>query len=232
MTGSLDALFAAVVVFVGSHFLLGWPGIRANIVERIGENRFRGLFSLISGVAMIWMILAFAEAPYLPLWEPPLWTRWIPNIVMPFACIFLVCGYNPFSPTAMMNEDAYQEPNLVRGILTVTRHPVMMAIGLWALAHLTVRGDAASIMLFGGIAVLAFVGMPKIDAKKRAEFGAKWAPFELSTSIIPFRAIIEGRTKLDLKGIGWKRILGGLVLWAVLHGAHPFITGVSAVPPL
>ncbi|WP_339857364.1 NnrU family protein [uncultured Nisaea sp.] len=230
MTGSLDALFAAVVTFVGGHFLLGWPSIRATLIEQIGINRFRGLFSLAAGVAMVWMLLAYGDAPYLALWAPPLWTRWIPNIVMPLATILLVCGYSPFSPTAMMTEEGYDEPHLLRGILTVTRHPVMMAIGLWALAHLSVRGDAASMMLFGGIAVLAFGGMVKIDAKKRAEFGAKWAPFELTTSVLPFRAILEGRTRLDWKGIGWLRLGGGLLLWAVLHGAHPYITGVSAVP--
>ncbi|WP_420405463.1 NnrU family protein [Nisaea sp.] len=230
MTGSLDALFAAVVAFVGGHFLLGWPSIRALLIEQIGANRFRAIFSLAAIVAMVWMVMAYGAAPYLPVWEPPLWTRWIPNIVMPVACVLLVCGYNPFSPTAMMAEEDFEDPHLVRGILTVTRHPVMWAIGLWALAHLTVRGDAASMMLFGGLAILAFAGMIKIDAKKRAEYGAKWAPFELSTSVIPFRAILEGRCKLDWNGIGWLRLGGGLLLWAGLHGAHPWIAGVSAVP--
>ena len=230
MTGSLDALFAAVVAFVGGHFLLGWPSVRAVLIEQLGAMRFRAVFSLASIVAMVWMVMAFGDAPYVAVWEPPLWTRWIPNIVMPFACILLVSGYNPFSPTAMVREEDFDDPHLVRGILTVTRHPVMWGIGLWALAHLTVRGDAASMMLFGGIAVLAFVGMIKIDMKKRAEYGAKWAPFELSTSVLPFRAALDGRTKVDWKGIGWLRLGGGLLLWAVLHGAHPWIAGVSAVP--
>ena len=230
MTGSLDLLFAAVVVFVGSHFLLGWPHIRAALIEQIGANWFRNVFSLTAGVSMVWMILAYADAPYVTVWEPPLWTRWIPNVVMPFAAILLVCGFNPFSPTAMMAEEDFDAPHLVRGILTVTRHPVMMAIGLWSLAHLTVRGDAASILLFGGIAVLAFGGMVKIDMKKRAEFGAKWGPFELTTSILPFRAILESRTRLDWQGIGWLRLGSGLALWAALYAAHPYIAGVSATP--
>jgi len=230
MTGSLDALFAAVVAFVGGHFLLGWPSVRAALIEQLGLNRFRAIFSLAAIVALVWAVIAYGAAPHVPVWEPPLWTRWIPNIVMPFACILLVCGYSPFSPTAMMAEEDFEDPRLVRGILTVTRHPVMWGVGLWALAHLTVRGDAASILLFGGLAVLAFAGMAKIDAKKRAEFGAKWAPFELSTSVIPFRANLDGRTPIDWKGIGWLRLGGGLVLWAVLHGTHSWIAGVSAVP--
>ena len=114
MTGSLDTLFAAVVVFVGGHFLLGWPSIRAALIEQIGTNRFRGLFSLAAGVAMVWMVMAYGNAPYVTLWEPPLWTRWIPNVVMPFAAILLVCGYNPFSPTAMMAEEDFDDPHQVR----------------------------------------------------------------------------------------------------------------------
>lgn len=230
MTGTLDALFAAVVAFVGGHFLLGWPSIRAALIEQIGPGRFRIVFSLTAIATMVWMIMAYGDAPYLEVWQPPAWVSWVPNLVMPFAAILLVCGYNPFSPTAMMTEEAYDDPHLVRGILTVTRHPVMWAVGLWAIAHLTVRGDAASMMLFGGVAVLAFVGMAKIDAKKRAEFGAKFAPVELSTSVVPFRAILDGRAQLDWAGIGWLRLAGGLVLWAVLHGAHPWFAGVSAAP--
>ena len=51
-----------------------------------------------------------------------------------------------------------------------------------------------------------------------------------STSVLPFAAILSGRTALDWKGIGWQRLLGGLALYAVLLFAHPWIAGVALVP--
>ena len=127
------------------------------------------------------------------------------------------------------DEGLADNPRPTRGILTVTRHPGLWAIGLWALAHMIANGDAAGLLLFGGIAVLSFGGMAAIDAKRRVAHGADWGPFELTTSVMPFLAIVQERTIFDWSGIGWKRVAGGLVLWAVLWIAHPFFIGVSPV---
>ena len=106
---------------------------------------------------------------------------------------------------------------------------------MWALAHLATKGDLASIVLFGSMTVLSFAGMFSIDGKQRRklkEAGAEgaWGPVALTTSLIPFQAALENRTRIDWSGIGWKRILGGMVLWVALYGAHPFFTGVWPHP--
>jgi uncharacterized membrane protein len=228
MTGTIEALFLAVVAFVGGHFLLGLPGIRAMLVDWIGENPFRGLFSVVSAASFTWMLLAFDAAPRIEIWPRAEWTLWLPNLVMPISLILLVCGNTGTNPTAVGQERVLRDdPKVARGIITVTRHPTLWAIGAWSLSHLVVNGDTAAVLLFGGLAVLSFGGMSAIDAKKRATLGAAWGPFELTTSIIPFLAIAQGRTRLDWPGIGFPRLLGGLVLWVILWFAHPFIIGVS-----
>jgi uncharacterized membrane protein len=232
MTGTIEALFLAVVVFVGGHFLLGHPWIRAAFVGRVGENPFKGLFTLVSAASFIWMVLAYGAAPRIEIWAHADWLIWFPNLMLPICAILLVCGYTGPNPSAVGQEGVLRdEPRVVTGIMTVTRHPTLWAIGLWALSHLAINGDAAGILMFGGLAVLSFGGMTAIDAKKRAVIGAAWGPFELTTSVIPFLAIAQGRTRLDWPGIGSMRILGGLVLWAVLWLAHPFIIGVSPALP-
>jgi uncharacterized membrane protein len=232
MTGSIDALFAAVIVFVGGHFLLGLPAVRRELVERIGENPFKGLYSLISGASFIWMLLAYGAAPRIEIWPQADWTFWVPNLTLPISTILLVCGYSISNPSAVGQEDVLRDdPRIARGIITVTRHPILWAIGLWALSHLVANGDTAGILLFGGLAVLSFGGMSAIDAKKRATLGAAWGPFELSTSVVPFLAVAQGRISLDWPGIGMPRLLGGIVLWAVLWFAHPFVFGVSPALP-
>ena len=55
------------------------------------------------------------------------------------------------------------------GILKVTRHPMMWAFGLWALAHIAANGDLRSLLLFGSMAVLALYGTVRLDAKRRAQ---------------------------------------------------------------
>lgn len=235
MFGSIDALIGGVLAFVGGHFLLSSWSVRALLVERIGEDAFRGLYSLVMLGSLVWTIFAYGAAPGLAVWQPPGWTAWVPNILVPIACILLVSGVTTRSPTAVGGEAMLAEPVRLGGILTVTRHPFLWGTGLWAIAHLSANGDLASIFLFGGMALLSFAGMFSIDAKQRRKLDAAgregdWGPVALTTSIVPFRAVIEGRTKLDLAGIGWWRPALGLALWAVLYGAHPFYAGVWPHP--
>lgn len=231
MTGTIEALFLAVVAFVGGHFLLGLPSIRSALIERTGEHPFKGVYALLAAAAFTWMLLAYGAAPRVELWPTAPWSFWVLNIVLPISTILLVCGYTGANPTAVGQEAVLSDdPRVARGIITVTRHPTLWAIGLWALSHLIANGDSASVLLFGGLAVLSFGGMTAIDTKKRAILGAAWGPFELTTSAIPFLAIAQGRTTFDWAGIGLFRIAGGLLLWAALWVAHAFIIGVSPSP--
>src|SRR3546814_16088863 len=92
------------------------------------------------------------------------------------------------------------------GILAITRHPVMWAFALWALAHVPANGTAADLILFGSIAILALVGTLTIDAKKRRPWGeAEWARFAGPTSNLPFAALLAARARLRPGGIGGPR---------------------------
>jgi uncharacterized membrane protein len=170
-------LAIAALLFVGSHFGLSSPAVRALLVARFGERLFAGLYSLLQIALLVWLVRSYAMAPVLPLWSPPNWTAWIPLIAMAPALLLMVGGLIQPNPTAVM-QDAKGPPDpAVRGMLTVTRHPMMWAFALWALSHLAANGDAASVVLFGAIALLALVGTLAIDAKKRARWGAAWSGF-------------------------------------------------------
>ncbi len=66
-----------------------------------------------------------------------------------------------------------------------------------------------------------------IDYKREETLGSAWGPVVLTTSAIPFRAILEGRTDLGFREIGWTRILGGVALYLALLVLHPLAIGVS-----
>ena len=144
--------------------------------------------------------------------------------------MLLVAGVTTRNPTAVGGESALDDPNAVRGVLTVTRHPFLNAVGLWALAHLAANGDLASVLLFGGMALLAYAGMPALDAKMQRRVASAWGPVALTTSCVPFLAAAQGRVRIDWRGIALWRPALGLVLWAALYALHPYFAGVLPTP--
>lgn len=232
MLGTIDALIVGLAGFVGGHFLLSSPPLRDPLVRAIGEERFRGLYALLALATLTWSVLAFGRAPVVEVWSPPAWTRWLPNLAMPVAAMLLVAGVTTRSPTAVGGETVLEDPRVVRGILTVTRHPFLNATGLWALAHLAANGDLASMLLFASIALLSYAGMPALDAKVRRRTEAAWGPVAMTTSRTPFLAALQGRVRVDWRGIGLWRPGLGLLLWAALYALHPLYAGVWPHPAL
>lgn len=224
--GAMTGLVLALLAFVGGHFLFAGTPLRKAIADLVGgEARFRLVFSLFSAVTLIWVVMAYGQAPYRPLWNDTALLRLIPVLVLPFACILLVAGLTTPNSTAVGGERAADLPNPVPGIMRITRHPFLWGVALWALAHLAANGDLASVLLFGGMAGLALGGMPSIDAKAQRRLGAAWGPIAMGSSVLPFGAIVSGRAKFDFQGIGWARIAGGIALYVALLLAHPFIAG-------
>ena len=174
---------------------------------------------------------AYSAAPTIVLWPRQRWTALIPVTVMPLATILLVAGYSTRNPTAVGMERLARADDPAPGILSVTRHPVMWAIGLWAVAHLIANGDLSSVLFFGLLAALALGGTVLIDRKKQLALGSNWPRLTQVTSNLPFAALLAGRTKLHWRDIGILRIAAGLLLYAVLYLAHPIITGLPVMVP-
>lgn len=230
MLGSLNALLAATVVFVGGHFLLSSQPLRDPAVKWLGPQGFVTVYSLAATGALLWMAAAYAEAPVLPVWTPPPVLGWVPVVLMPFAAILVVASLTTRSPTLVGGEKYGAGPaDPAPGILRITRHPFLWGASLWAVGHLAVNGDAASIILFGGILVLSVGGMRHIDQRRERSLGAAWGPIVLTTSVVPFQALLARRTRFDWKGIGVWRPIAGLALYAALLHLHPLLFGVPAI---
>jgi len=231
MFGALDSLFAAVVVFVAGHFLLSSQGVRDPLVRWLGAQRFTSLYSLAATAALVWMVAAYTRAPSVPVWTPPPGTVWPALALNLAACLFVAMGVTTPNPTMVGSERRALSPvDPAPGIFRITRHPVMWGVALWAAAHLLVDGDGAGIMLFGGLLVLALGGMAHIDQKRARLLGSAWGPIQLTTSAVPFAALISRRTSMDWAGIGIWRPLAGIALFLALVLAHPWFAGVAALP--
>ena len=211
MTGCLGSLAIALALFVGVHLVPGVPGLRRTLQGAMGKLAYRGVFSLISIGAVVWIVFAHMDAPYHELWAAPGWTRLIPIAIMPLVLMLLAGMPRP-------------------GMRKVTRHPLLWAVILWAAAHIPANGDAASVMLFGALMLFALIDQPLADARIRREEPERWAENFAGTSAIPFLAALQGKGRPSLKEIGYVRMCAALVLYVVILFAHEHVIGFSALP--
>ena len=220
---SIELLALAALVFLATHFVSSTP-LRGMLVRALGERAYRGLYVVAAFATIGWMIWAFRRAAYVPLWSGDEFRAWA-IVIMPVVFVLLVCGVTVRNPTAVGQEHALRSTADPAGILRVTRHPVMWAIGLWALVHVAARGDAASAIFFGSFALLAFAGTLLIDARKRRSLGVEWTRFADVTSNVPFGAIARGRNRFRAAEIGAWRPLVGLAVFAAVLLMHPWLFG-------
>jgi uncharacterized membrane protein len=230
MTGSLWHLAVAIGLFMGSHFLLSSPPLRRQFVDLLGERPFIVAYSSVALLFFVWTLLAYGDAPRVEIWVPGTGLRHLALGVMPFACIFVAAGLTTPNPTTVGADTAAVTAAGPVGILKVTRHPMMWGFALWGIAHLLANGDAASVLLFGGMTFLALVGALAIDAKKRASLGENWAAYVAATSFVPLAAVLSGRTWVSLAEIGWWRLALGLALYGLLLWNHDRLFGVGVLP--
>jgi uncharacterized membrane protein len=230
----IDGLFSLVIAgiaFCGSHVLLSSTSLRGSLRDQLGERGFLAVYSLTALVTFAWFLVAYAHAPTVVLWPRNEWSSLVPVTVMPLAAILLIAGYTTPNPTAVGMERSARANDPAPGILRVTRHPVMWAIGLWAVSHVIANGDLRSLLFFGAFAVLSLGGTVLIDRKKQLALGSNWSRLAEVTSNLPFAALLTGRTGLHWRDIGFLRIAAGLLLYAVLYRAHSIIAGVPVLIP-
>jgi uncharacterized membrane protein len=235
----MTLLIIAAAVWLGIHMGIAGTRLRDRLVGRIGELPFRGLFSLLSIGAIVFLVRAWSATPIMPLWYAPGWLHWVLVAVMLVAFVLFVASLARRNPTmvptgvptgvvttAAAPRAAARPP---RGIQRVTRHPMLWAFALWAGVHIIGNGDTAAIVFFGTFLVTALAGMPSIDAKLARRDPALWQALSAATSIVPFVAIAQGRNRFVPREIGWWVMLIAVVAWAAVLHLHPWLFGVAPV---
>jgi uncharacterized membrane protein len=141
-----------------------------------------------------------------------------------FAVVLVVGSFMAPNPSSVgMGEKAKDGP---KGMLRITRHPLLWGVGIWGLAHILANGDVVSVLFFGCFVVLALGGALLLDAKKSAQLGEDWRGFSQQTSLLPFGAVLSGRTALapgELIG----PLVVGTVVYALMYWGHSFLSGVE-----
>lgn len=207
-------LALATAAFIATHFVSSTP-LRPALVARIGERPYQGLYTLVAFITLGWMGWAFSQAPREPLYAG---LRDIPYVVMPFAFVLLACGFGR-NPTIVGADKLLKSEDPARGMIRITRHPIMWSFILWAAAHILARGDVKSLIFFGGLFLVAGLGTILMDARKRSN--PDFQRFEAVSSNVPFVAILQGRNRIVWREIGWLRPAIGIAAYFGTLSFHP-----------
>ena len=187
-------LILGLVIFLGVHSVsIVAPEWRTATVARLGERPWKGLYSLASaaGLALIVVGYGLARRDPVVLYAPPAALRHLALVVMLPVFPLLFAAYLPGR------------------IRAAAKHPFLLAVKLWALAHLLANGMLADVLLFGGF--LAWAVADRISVKRRPA---------AQTHEVPAAPPGAANDAIAL--------IGGLVVYAVfVLRAHRWLIGVS-----
>lgn len=143
-------MLAGLALFILSHGFTTMREQRAAVIVRIGEGPYKIVYSVVAIVAILMIAYGYGDwraAGPAVLWDPPVWTRHLSLFLMLLASIALVAAYS------------------AGRIKAVLRHPMLVSVKTWAVAHLLANGDIATIVL--ALAVLAWAVYVRISMKRR-----------------------------------------------------------------
>jgi uncharacterized membrane protein len=219
---ALAALFLPL-----SHFLIASTPLREQLVRRLGDERYLASYSALTLVAVVWLIVAYLRAPTVALWVTP---AWMAAILLPAALmgsVMIAAGISTPNPVIVRQGSLFDQADIVRGILRISRNPFFWGVGLLSLAQVIVLGEVAATLAFGSFAFLGIIGSFVLDAKKARQYVEAWPAFAAATSNAPLLAIIRGRQHLSLREIGRQRIASGLGVLLITLAFDAFLTNAS-----
>ncbi|MBK7662954.1 MAG: NnrU family protein [Sterolibacteriaceae bacterium] len=153
-------LVLGLLIFLGAHSIrIVADGWRTRQLARVGEQGWKGLFSVVSLIGFVLLVWGYGQTRVAPieLWQPPLWTRHLAALLTLISFVLLAAAYVP--------------GNRIKAALG---HPMLAGTKVWAFAHLIANGRLADLLLFGAFLVWSIAGF--IAARRRDRFAGTRYP--------------------------------------------------------
>ncbi len=190
----MGVLVLGLVVFLGVHSVaIVAPSWRERMVARFGEAPWKVVYSVVAILGLVLIIWGYGLARLEPviLYTPPQWLKHV-------SFLLLIPGFPLLLATYLPGR-----------IQSATRHPMLAAVKLWALAHLLSNGTVADVLLFGGFLVWAVAD--RISLKRRSQPSTPRLPAWKANDVIA--------------------VVGGLALYVAFLGPlHLWLIGVAPLP--
>ena len=187
-------LIAGLLIFLGVHSISivnrAW---RDRMFEHMGEMKWKALYSITALIGFAMLIYGYGVARHNPIvvYVTPYWLRYVTGVLMLPVFPLLFASYLPGK------------------IKSTVKHPMLLAVKIWATAHLLANGMLADILMFGGF--LAWAVIDRISVKRN--------PRGLVDRIAP-------STRNDVIAV-----VGGLVTYVVfMRWLHGWLIGVAPFP--
>ncbi|MEA3081942.1 MAG: hypothetical protein QOD54_1610 [Sphingomonadales bacterium] len=220
-------LLLSCIAFLATHFLLSHP-LRGLLVRAMGERRFQGLYSLIALItfgAMIYFYHACGREPSLTCaaavsrsencsWSPGE-AEWILGTILMWLASILFVGSFLRNPALVGAPGPRGGP---KGVLAITRHPMMWSFAIWAAVHFMLIQQFKSVIFDGTIIIMALAGAFGQDRKKARTMGEGWHEWVAETAFVPFTR--------GLAYPGTVALAGGTLLFLIATWAHPIPAGI------
>ena len=134
----MNLLILGITIFFSIHLIPIFP-LKKFLINRLGENKYKGLFSLIALIGILIIIYGFSSAGYYPIWDPLPYSKELALTLMPISIVLLVAA------------------NIQTNIKRLTKHPMLIGILICSFVHLIANGDLRSIILFASFGVYALI---------------------------------------------------------------------------
>lgn len=134
-------LVTGLILFIGIHLLPTSVTLRQRLERRLGEKGYKGIFSLISLAGIALIVFGFSHSAKIAVYQTQPGLRPVTIGLMAISMILFAAA------------------NMPSNIKRFIRHPMLVGLIVWAIAHLLANGDKAALVLFGSMAVYGFLGM-------------------------------------------------------------------------
>ena len=136
-------LIIGLFIFLGIHsFRIVSERGRAATIQRLGEMRFKGAYSVLALIGLFLVVYGYGDARIDQglLYAPPPGLRHLALVLVPAGFVLVAAAYVP--------------PGRIK---RAVRHPMVLGIALWSLGHLLANGGTADAVLFGAFFVWAVI---------------------------------------------------------------------------
>lgn len=223
LTNSHLIMFGLLVSFGIVHS--GLAALRFQAEAKIGPRLYRVIFALASLSLATVLIIYFFNHRYdgLILWQ----LQGIPGIKLTVWIISFISFIFLYPATFNLLEIAAVAKPQVHlyetGIIRITRHPQMVGQILWCIAHTLWIGSTFTLVTSLGLIAHHLFGVWHGDRRLHKRYGDAFLEVKKRTSVIPFRAVLDGRQSLKWQEFIRPAYLGVIIFVLLLWWGHPWL---------